>query len=75
MNTSESTPPAMLWIGRIMSGLVILFLVFDVGIKLIRLPIVGETLAQLGWPADLGFTIGVIEALCLILYIVPRTSA
>ncbi len=77
MSTSsltDTTPRAMLRTGRVMSGLVIAFLIFDVGIKLIRLPIVAESMVQLGWPADHGFTIGVIEAICLVLYVVPRTS-
>jgi hypothetical protein len=64
----------MLWGGRIMSGLVIVFLIFDVGIKLIRHPIVAETMLQIGWPPEMGFTIGVIEAICLVLYVVPQTA-
>ena len=74
MNSSDSTSAGMLWTGRVMSGLVIAFLIFDVGIKLIGLPIVAETMAQLGWPASMGFTIGVIEAICLALYVVPQTA-
>ena len=35
---------------------------------------VAATLTQLGYPAGLGFTIGVIEAVCLVLYLIPRTS-
>ena len=64
----------MLWTGRVMSGLVIAFLIFDVAIKLIEHPMVPETMVQLGWPAAMGFTIGVIEAICLVLLIVPQTS-
>jgi hypothetical protein len=64
----------MLWTGRVMTGLVIAFLIFDVGIKLIGHPMVAETMVQLGWPAATGFTIGVIEAICLVLYVVPQTS-
>ena len=64
----------MLWTGRVMSGLVIVFLVFDVGIKLIRHPIVAETMVQIGWPPEMGFAIGVVEAVCLVLYVVPQTA-
>lgn len=74
LSVTESTPSAMLWTGRTMSGLFIAFMIFDVGIKLIGHPIVAETLQQIGWPTDKGFAIGVIEAICLILYVVPRTS-
>ena len=60
--------------GWVLTGLFVAFMLFDVGIKLARLPIVAETMTQLGYPPELGFTIGVIEAICLVLYLVPRTS-
>ena len=62
------------WVGRVLSTLVIVFLGFDAAIKLVQLPVVGETLAQLGYPSDLGLAIGVIELVCLVLYVVPRTA-
>ena len=61
-------------VGRVLSALAIVFLGFDVAIKLVQLPVVGETLAQLGYPSDLGLAIGVIELVCLVLYVVPRTA-
>jgi hypothetical protein len=60
--------------GWVLTGLFVAFMLFDVGIKLVRLPIVGETLQGLGYPPEQGFLIGVIEAICLVLYVVPRTS-
>jgi hypothetical protein len=64
----------MLWAGWVLSGIFILFMIFDVTIKLIRLPVVAETMGQLGWLPGMGFVIGVIEAIILVLYVVPRTS-
>jgi hypothetical protein len=61
-------------IGRVLSALAILFLSFDVAIKLVQLPIVGDTMAQLGYARDLGLTIGIVELVCLVLYVVPRTA-
>jgi len=61
-------------IGRVLSALAILFLTFDVAIKLVQLPLVGETMAQLGYERDLGLTIGIVELVCLVLYVVPRTA-
>jgi hypothetical protein len=49
-------------------------MLFDAGIKLIQLPIVEQTMAQLGYPPGLGFMIGMMEAIFLILYLIPRTS-
>jgi hypothetical protein len=65
---------AMIWTGRVMSGLLVAFLAFDTVIKLIRLPIVAETMVGLGWPPESGFALGVLEAAILILYVIPRTS-
>lgn len=62
------------WTGWAMIGAFVLFMAMDVGIKLIKLPIVEQTMAQLGFPPGMGFPIGVLEAICLILYLVPRTS-
>jgi len=67
-------PKAMLWSGWLVTGLFVLFMAFDIGIKLIRLPVVEETLAQLGYPPGLGFGIGVMELILLALYLYPRTA-
>ena len=70
MNTS-----AMLWTGRVLTGLFALFMLgASVAPKLLGLPVAEETMAQLGWPADFAFTIGIIELVCLVLYLIPRTS-
>ena len=64
-----------LWIGRVMTGLFVLFMLFDVGIKLLRLPIVDEAMNELGYPPGLGFAIGVLEGALLILYLFPHASS
>jgi hypothetical protein len=61
-------------VGRALSALAILFLAFDTAIKLAGMSVVAETLSSLGYSADLGFTIGVVELVCLVLYVVPRTA-
>ncbi|ACG79565.1 conserved hypothetical protein [Phenylobacterium zucineum HLK1] len=60
--------------GWTLTGLFTAFMLFDVGIKLARLPIVEVTGAQLGLPPGSGFAIGVMEAILLGLYLYPRTS-
>ena len=76
MDTIEVMPvsKAALWAGRIMSGIVVLFLVFDGGIKMIPLDIVIETSRQLGIPENLARTLGVLTLLGTALYAFPRTS-
>jgi hypothetical protein len=68
------TSSAMLWTGRIMSGLVILFLLFDGGIKLIPLDIVITTSQQYGIPVHLARTLGVMTLVGTLLYAWPRTA-
>jgi hypothetical protein len=61
--------------GWVLTGLFVAFMIFDVGIKLLKLPMVDESMRSLGYPVHLGFVIGVIEAVCLALYVIPRTAA
>ena len=65
---------AMIWTGRVFSGLVILFMLFDVTIKFLDLPIVETTGRQLGLPAHVGQGLAVMETIILLLYVLPRTS-
>ena len=75
--TLTQAPPiknAAVWSGRLLSGIVIVFLLFDGAIKLIPLDIVVETSQQLRIPVELARPLGVITLLCTLLYAVPRTS-
>jgi hypothetical protein len=64
----------MRWAGYALTGAFTVFMLFDVGIKLMRHPMVEETMRQLGFNGGLGFPIGVIEAVCLVLYLMRRTA-
>jgi len=69
------TTPAMLWTGRVLTALFALFMLgASVTPKLLQMPVAEETMAQLGWPPGYALMIGVIELVCLVLYLVPRTS-
>lgn len=65
---------AKLWAGRVMSGLVVLFLVFDASMKLVKARQVLETMPTLGWPASSAAPLGVLLLSCTILYVIPQTS-
>jgi hypothetical protein len=71
---APATPKAQLWAGRILTALFVLFMVADSAIKLIKLQVVSEALTQLGYSPDLGFPIGVLQAVLLALYLIARTS-
>jgi|SRR5581483_7493343 len=68
------TGKALLWTGRVLSGLVILFLAMDIAMKLLALPVVDRAGAALGWQAGTGRMLGVILLGCTVLYIYPRTA-
>jgi hypothetical protein len=60
--------------GRVLSGLLAAFLAFSAGLKLVGRPEAAETLTGLGWGAEWVFPIGLLEAVILVLYVVPRTA-
>lgn len=66
--------PLKLWLSRMMWFLGVAFLLFDTGIKLIRETHAVEGTVQLGYPDNTVVLLGIIEAICLILYIIPQTS-
>ena len=74
-DTPSVSKPAR-WLGRILSGLVILFLLFDGAIKLVPWPVVTETMDRMGYGSSetLARSLGVITLVCTILYAVPPTS-
>jgi len=65
-----------LWIGRILSGLVIAFLLMDGGIKMVPIREVTDTMQQLGYSGSVGQArlLGVITLACAVLYAFPRTA-
>jgi len=65
---------SQLWTGRILSALAVLFLLFDAVGKLLRPPAVVEGTKQLGYSPDVILALGVIQVVCLIVYLVPRTA-
>jgi len=62
------------WIGRTLTAFAILFLTFDTALKVLQLPVALEATQQLGFTAQAVFIVGLIEAACLVLYLVPRTA-
>ncbi|MDO8325019.1 MAG: DoxX family protein [Phenylobacterium sp.] len=72
--TTTDTPKAMLWTGRVLSGLFVAFMLMDLTMKLLDLPVVAETSRQLGLPTDQARLLGTIQLICVALYLYPRTS-
>jgi len=62
------------WMGIVIGLWVVLFLAFDAAVKLLGLNVAVEGTARLGYPADLVVIIGVVELVCLLAYVIPRTA-
>ena len=63
-------------LGYLMSGLVVVFMVFDGTMKLLPLDVVIKATAALGYPPSPTFIreLGIISLICTGLYVVPRTA-
>ncbi len=62
------------WSGRVLSGLAVLFMTFDFTLKAIGHPTVDEASVKLGLPIALAPVCAALVAICLALYLVPRTA-
>jgi len=70
----DTLRPAELWTGRTLTTIATLFLTMDAAVKLLRLPMAVEGTKQLGFSADIVLVLGIIQAISLIAYLIPRTA-
>jgi hypothetical protein len=63
-----------IWTGTILSGIAVLFLLFDSIGKLLKVAPVVEGTAQLGYSEGVIQPIGLILLICVVAYVIPRTS-
>jgi hypothetical protein len=63
-----------LWTGRVLSGLITAFLLFDAVIHMLKPAPVVEGFAKLNFPLRFAVPLGIIELVCIVLYVLPRTS-
>jgi hypothetical protein len=71
---TASVSKKSLWAGRTTCALMVLFLLFDSGLKVMKLAPAVEATARLGYPVKLVFAIGIAELICVVLFVIPRTS-
>ena len=62
------------WVGLIISGLPVLFLLLDAIGKLIKPPAVVEGTLELGYGENVIVPLGIVLLISTFLYIIPRTS-
>ncbi len=83
-NPRDSVPPEVLsvdgvstrgrLIGRILSGVAVLFLAVDLTVKLVGVKAAVDGTVQLGWQPHQLPILGLIQLGCLVLYLIPRTA-
>ena|SRR5579871_606249 len=71
---SPATSRPLRWAGLIVGALCALFLLMDAVMHILAPPFVLQANAQLGYPAHLTTPLGIVELLCLALYVFPRTA-
>lgn len=64
----------MLWTGRILQTLLVLFMLFDGITKILKLAPVLSVARQLGFSVGQIVAIGVVMVVCTIIYAIPQTS-
>jgi len=65
---------ASLWTGWIISTLIILFMLFDGGAKVVRFAPYVEGTVKAGFADNLVVPLGIVSLVCAILYAIPQTS-
>ena len=75
-NEVAASGSTALWIGRILGGLAVAFLVLDAAMKLVPLQPVIDSMHELGFASTnaLARGLGILLLACTILYAIPRTA-
>ena len=64
----------LIWAGRVISALPVLFLLMDGIMKLVKPPVVVEATIRLGYRVSTILGIGIVLLVCTVVYVIPRTS-
>jgi hypothetical protein len=65
---------ASIWAGRIISGLIVAFMLFDGIVKVMKAAPAVEGTVKLGYPVNVIQPLGFVVLACVALYAIPRTS-
>jgi DoxX-like family len=68
------TSKKMLWVGRIISAVPVLLMLFSAVLKLVKAAPVVQGFPRYGYPESLIVIIGVLELLSCIVYLIPGTA-
>lgn len=74
MEAAEANSKKMIWVGRVISAIPVLLMVFSAVLKFLRPPQVVQGMGRFGYPESLLFLLGVLEFLSCVVYLIPRTA-
>ena len=74
IRSAGEVPTTRRWTGVVLSGIAVLFLLFDSLGKLLQVAPVVEGTAQLGYSEHVIQPIGIVLLLCVVVYLIPRTA-
>jgi len=76
MSSPAPTPPSktLLWTGRVLSALPSLLLLFSAAMKLAGPPDLAKGFEHMGIPVGHALGLGILELLCTVIYLIPRTA-
>jgi TRAP-type C4-dicarboxylate transport system permease small subunit len=74
MQSTATVSKPILWTARVMSALPVLLILLGSVMKLMKHPSVLEGFARAGLPERLIVPVGLIELVCVVVYLIPRTS-
>jgi hypothetical protein len=70
----ERRSKTRIWLGRIVTALPVLFMLFDATMHIAKPPSVVKGFTESGFSISLATPFGIIVLICLALYLFPRTS-
>lgn len=61
-------------LGWTLTTLFVLFMLFDISVKVLQPPEAASGVTDLGWTIDAMLPLGIVQVVMLVLYLVPRTA-
>jgi DoxX-like family len=74
VNSTTGRSKPILWTGRVITGLIVLFMLFDGVTKIMKVQPVVEATRRLGYPENTIVGIGIVATVSTILYLIPQTA-
>jgi hypothetical protein len=71
---SQTVSKSALWTGRVISTIVILFMLMDAGMKVVKVPMVVQESAKVGMSETAVQAIGFVLLVSTVLYAIPMTA-